>query len=127
MSDDLGKYLLIAFVMLFGALAWRAYQISRASPQWPTTEGEMLQSRPRSLHDSGDGAGTPSHEWDVDVLYRYSVNGIEYKNNRLQVFGRRYFSEQEALATLAPFPVGGKVKVFYDPGKPQSSVLIAGR
>ncbi|MDE2400532.1 MAG: DUF3592 domain-containing protein [Burkholderiales bacterium] len=126
MSDDFGKYLLIGFVLLFGVLIWRAYQVSRASPQWPSTQGEILVSRARAQHEDNGLRGVSKQEWDVEVQYRYSVNGVEYQNNCLQAFGRHYFDEQQTLAALAPFPVGATVKVFYDPGKPQSSVLIPG-
>lgn len=43
MGDQLGKLLLVALVAGFGLLAWRAWQIRQASPNWPTVEGEMLE------------------------------------------------------------------------------------
>ena len=54
MFEDLGKYLLIAFVVFLGVLAWRAWQIRQASPQWPYVEGEMVSTR--CLHKTKPGA-----------------------------------------------------------------------
>ena len=39
MSDDIGKYIVIGFVLLFGALAWRAWQIRQHSPEWAFVMG----------------------------------------------------------------------------------------
>ena len=33
MSDDIGKYIIIGFVLLFGVLSWRAWQIHQHSPE----------------------------------------------------------------------------------------------
>jgi hypothetical protein len=126
MPDDIGKYLLIAFIIGFGFLAWRSWQIKQASPTWPFVEGEMLESRVRAHNETGDQHGTLAREWFTEVRYRYTVDGVSYTGNRLRAFGPRHTDEQQALQELAPFPVGQKVKVYYDPAKPSSSVLIPG-
>lgn len=126
MPDDIGKYLIIAFIAGFGFLAWRAWQIKQASPDWPSVEGEMLEARARARNETGDQRGVQKHEWFTEVRYRYSVNGTSYTGDRLRAFGLNHFDEQQALQELAPFPIGQKVKVYYDPAKPASSVLIPG-
>lgn len=126
MPDDLGKYLIIAFVVFFGFLAWRAWQVKQASPAWPYVQGEMLEARAKARNEFGDQNGTPKHEWFTEVRYSYMVNGETYTGNRLRAFGLNHFDEQSALLELAPFQPGTKVKVYYDPAKPSSSVLIPG-
>lgn len=126
MPDDLGKYLIIAFIVGAVYLAWHAWQIKQASPNWPYVEGEMLVAKARARNETGEQSGTPTHEWFTEVRYRYTVNGTTYTGDRLRAFGLNHFDEQQALQELAPFPVGQKVKVYYDPAKPSSSVLIPG-
>ena len=126
MSDDIGKYIVIGFVLLFGALAWRAWQIRQHSPQWPYVMGEMTVSRAYSQNDFGEDVGTPSHRWQTEVQYRYEVNGVALTGQRLRAFGRHHLTQEEAEAELAPFPAGKRVKVYYDPANPGTSVLIPG-
>lgn len=126
MSDDLGKVLLLAFVLVFGVLAWRAWEVKQASVQWPSVEGVMLLSQPRSQHLNSAEPEGAQHDWVSEVRYRYSVNGVSHTGDRLRAFGRRHMSREESMQELAPFPVGAKVKVYFDPAKPDSSVLIPG-
>lgn len=126
MPDDLGKYLLIALVAGVALLVWRSWQIRQGSPDWPHVTGEMLEARARARNETGDQAGTPTHDWYTEVRYRYTVNGETYTGTRLRAFGLHHMDEQSALQEIAPFPPGQPVKVYYDPAKPSSSVLIPG-
>lgn len=126
MPDDLGKYLIIALLATLAVVAWHSWQIKRSSPDWPYVEGEMLEARARAHNETGDQKGTPNHQWFSEVRYRYTVNGQSYTGTRLRAFGLNHFDEQQALQELAPFKVGSKVRVYYDPRDPASSVLIPG-
>ncbi|MDE2593124.1 MAG: DUF3592 domain-containing protein [Burkholderiales bacterium] len=126
MFDDLGKYLIIAFVLFFGVMAWRAWQVKQASPQWPSVQGEMVSARAFTHTENGPDRGASSHEWYTEVRYRYTVSGTTYTGDRLRAFGRHHFDQQQAEAEIAPFPVGKPVTVYYDPAKPSASVLIPG-
>lgn len=126
MSDDLGKILLLAIVLIAGLLAWRAWEVKRASPQWPSVEGVMLTSQPRAMNANPAEPEAAQHDWVAEVRYAYTVDGKAYTGDRLQAFGRRHMTKEEVLQELAPFPVGSNVKVYHDPAKPESSVLIPG-
>ena len=126
MSDDLGKILLLSIVLIAGFFAWRAWEVKRASPQWPSVEGVMLTSQPRAMHDNPAEPDSAKHDWVAEVRYAYTVNGVSYTGDRLQAFGRRHMTREEVLLELAPFPVGARVKVFHDPHRPESTVLIPG-
>lgn len=126
MPDDIGKYLIIAFIVGFGWLAWRAWEIRQASPRWPSVEGEVLQARAFARNENTEHRGTPTHEWLTEVRYRYTVNDVSYVGNRIRAFGLNHFDEASALQEIAPFQAGQRVKVYYDPAKPSSSVLIPG-
>lgn len=126
MPDQLGKVIIAAFLLAMAVLAWRAWQIKQASPRWPSVEGEVLVSRARPYNEQPYEPEAGKHDWMAEVRYRYSVNGVSHEGNRLQAFGRHYFSREEAELALAPYPVGARVKVFHDPARPDVSVLIPG-
>lgn len=126
MPDDLGKYLLIALALGIAALAWRSWQIKQGSPGWPFVMGEVLEARAKARNETNDSSGTLTHEWYTEVRYRYTVNGETYTGNRLRAFGLHHMDEAQALKELAPFQPGTMVRVYYDPAKPSSSVLIPG-
>jgi hypothetical protein len=126
MPDDISKYIIIAFVLVFGALAWRAWQVKQASPAWPSVEGEILGSRVYARNETGDQSGTPTHDWLTEVRYSYTVNGKDYTGNRLRAFGLNHFDKDQAMKEILPFQAGTHVKVYYDPEKPSNSVLIPG-
>ncbi|MFT3857219.1 MAG: DUF3592 domain-containing protein [Aquabacterium sp.] len=126
MPDDIGKVLIAALVLGIAWLVWHSWRISQTSPAWPHVMGEMLEARARAFNEIGDQSGTPTHEWFTEVRYRYTVDGQTYTGTRLRAFGRRHMDEAQAQQEIAPFQPGTRVKVFYDPAKPASSVLIPG-
>jgi hypothetical protein len=126
MPDDIAKYLLIAMALGLGFLAWRAWQVRQASPSWPTVEGEVLASRVRPRNETGTQHGSQSRQWVIDLRYRYVVAGQTYTGQRLRAFERYHADEASAQQELAPYPAGAKVRVYYDPDRPASSVLIPG-
>ena len=126
MTDDMFRLILIAVVALLVVFGWRAWQIRQASPQWPSVMGEMISAQAVARNETGDGSGTHTHMWHSQVRYRYTVNGQLYTGNRLRAFGYNHSSEAESLKELAPFAPGQPVRVYYDPVKPEVSVLIPG-
>jgi hypothetical protein len=126
MPDDIGKVIIAAFIIGFGFLAWRAWQVRQASPGWPSVEGEIIASRAFARNETGDQRGTPTHEWLTEVHYRYTVNGVNYKGNRIRALGRLHFDQASAIQELTPFQAGQHVPVYYDPKDPSSSVLVPG-
>ena len=125
MSIDWEKWIIGTVVFGLAFLMWRGYQDRKASPQWPTATGLIIDSRVVAQNESDDGASF-TREWRIDINYTYSVNGQTYKNNRIRALLPRFSTEAEALAIQQKFPAGAQVPVFYDPAKPQSSVLISG-
>lgn len=106
--------------------AWWAWQIKRDSPEWPSVEGEILVSRVRAANETGDASGTATHHWWAEVQYRYVVEGVTHTGNRIRAMGINHFDEASAQQELAAFPVGARVRVFYRPDQPGTSVLIPG-
>lgn len=126
MPDTLGKYIVVAFVLAFAFLAWRAWQIKQASPAWPSAVGEVIESRARPFNAQTSEPEAGKNEWLTEVRYRYTVNGVVRTGNRLRAFSPHHFTRAEAEQALQAFPVGARVPVYYDPGQPDVSVLIPG-
>jgi len=126
MSEDFGKYLVLAIVLVVAVVAWRAFQMKAASPDWPWVMGEIVRAKPLPMSDNPFEQHHGTHKWDLDVRYRYSVLGQNYENGRIRAISPHYFDEQSALQALKDYPVGAQVKVYYDPARPDSSVLIPG-
>lgn len=70
--------------------------------------------------------GNETHGYDFDIRYEYVVEGSQYNGSRY-----RYGSDSNGDRTghyriLASFPVGGQVKVHYNPNDPGDAVLRTG-
>lgn len=57
------------------------------------------------------------------VSYRYSVAGRDYSGDRIAFGGEASGPKGRAERTVAAYPVGSPVPVFYDPARPESAVL----
>lgn len=104
---------------VYAALAWhlRVRAAARASG-WPVTDGEILSAE-IVVHRSDDG-----DEYEPQVRYAYRVAGHRLTGDRLRVGTRRIRSERAiARAAIAHYRAGDRVRVHYDPARPERSVL----
>jgi Protein of unknown function (DUF3592) len=83
------------------------------SKHWPTTTGKILES---NLDGDSDG-------WFPHVRYAYTVNKKYYMHDRLYFYDNNSSSKREALRHLSPYPIGQTVTIYYNPRKPEDSVL----
>ncbi|SIQ18143.1 DUF3592 domain-containing protein [Aquipseudomonas alcaligenes] len=112
-------YLLMLGVMLYFGIQ-QALEMGD-SREWPTTEGVITASRiDRQLADSAYRSG---YEYEVRVEYSYQVDGVRYQGNRLRIQPAEYSSASSARRELMQYPVGGKVRVYYNPQQPERSLL----
>lgn len=93
--------------------------------EWPTTEGVITRSLIVQHHPRGSEKHgyAPRREHEVRVEYSYDVAGTRYGGDRLRIRPNRYKGENSVKRELAKYPAGQKVKVYYDPEKPERSVL----
>lgn len=98
-----------------------AIAVARASQSWPTAPGTVLASEVdtslRLLSKNRDYKHVPT------VRYAYEVAGKRHEGDVIQFGLTEAASRSVAEQTIKPYPVGGKVKVFYDPQDPTKSVL----
>ena len=100
-----------------------------ASGSWPTTQGVVTRSRvysntERVRVNGRRGMQTETRAKSTLVFaYRYAVNGRQYDGQKIS-YEARGVSRHEVLA--APYSVGERVVVRYDPRRPSRSVLQPG-
>ena len=94
---------------------------AQQSRSWPTVDGQVASSNvERRWASREDG---PMQDYIFEVWYSYYVDGKDYISD--QVYPGQEWTKfrHEAEAVAAHYPQGGRVKVYYDPKAPGSSVL----
>ncbi len=105
------------------------FQIGRAllARRWPTVEGEIVDARVVRFGDAGRGNSIESV-----VTYRYHVAGQPYSSNRVRfdlqpmpisMVPARNAYPNTAAALAVRYPSGKPVRVYYNPRRPDDSVL----
>ena len=90
-----------------------------AAQTWPGTMGTVLSSSVQSRR-SGNSTST----YPV-VIYQYQVSGQTYQGQTIKA-GEQFFSVRimgDAQATVARYPIGAQVMVYYNPADPKESAL----
>jgi hypothetical protein len=92
---------------------------AQASQGWPMVLGRVTDARVVSSTDSEGGTTYEPH-----VSYAYDISGRTFKNARL-AFGGTVGDGNPAGArrTVARYPAGAIVHVYYEPTNPQNAVL----
>ena len=93
--------------------AWRLRSRRSPAAKWPEARGTLLSA---SVQVAANGGGR--HETPL-VLYRYRVGADEFQGDCVRLDGRG----TAASDTVARYPAGTCVPVFYDPGNPARSAL----
>ena len=114
-----GKIIIIlaSLVGLFLALfatnnAINAYK----AKAWPTTEGMVTYSEV---------------EWNSKyvpkVVFSYNVGSDEFSSEKIRLTNFAHYKKKEDAAKVTnKYPVNGKVKVYYNPNKPNEAILDPG-
>lgn len=113
-------------VLILGGIGYLLYkrnQQSSAARQiaqsWPGTPGTVLMSSVQSQHSGR------SHSTYPVVVYQYSVNGKTYQSQTIKA-GEQFFNVRvvgQAQATVARYPIGTSVTVYYNAENPAESAL----
>jgi hypothetical protein len=89
--------------------------------EWPTVDGTIIRSELRKSRNS-EG----NNMYSADVSYKYQVNGFDFTETGISSVSSRTSMKSSVKKTLKKYAVGTKVKVFYDPEFPNTSVLETG-
>jgi len=113
----------VVFLVGFGIFMYRRSQQGKAAKEaaqtWPGTMGTVLSSSVQSRR-SGNSTST----YPV-VIYQYQVSGQTYQGQTIKA-GEQFFSVRimgDAQATVARYPIGAQVMVYYNPTNPKESAL----
>jgi hypothetical protein len=88
---------------------------------WPVAEGRILESRLREKTDS-DGTS-----YEVAILYEYSVNGVTHRSDVWRIRPASSSFTKASSRTVARYPVGSAVSVYFNPEDPTDAMLEPGK
>ena len=117
--------LLAPLGLILGAAAYKSLQV-RAAREWPQAAGKVVISnaelRDFKLIDSerADGHRTEQRNF-ANIVYEYSVAGKKLRNNRVSI--GEDLGNFEVAETIAKYPAGAVVTVYYNPLHPNEAVL----
>ena len=106
-------------VMLLVMLANKMMQARRAAA-WPQTAGRITRSEVAATRRQTSGRATEVINVPL-VEYEFSAKGRQYTGTRISIGEDTGGANTEA--TLAHYPVGAAVMVYYDPDDPGNSLL----
>jgi len=117
--------LLAPLGLLLGAAVYKTLQV-RAAREWPSTAGKVVVSKTEvrkvEVIDSDREEGRRFEERNfADIVYEYSVAGRKLRNNRVSIGEDR--GNFQVAETIAKYPVGTVVTVYYNPLHPDQAVL----
>ncbi len=117
--------LLGPLLLVLGAAVYKSLQV-RAAREWPEAAGKVVVSeaevRETRVIDSDREQGHRTEQRNyANIVYEYSVAGQKLRNNRVSI-GEDLGNFQVA-ETIAKYPVGAIVTVYYNPLHPKEAVL----
>jgi hypothetical protein len=124
------KFLLVGFACAVAGmlsivtfLKWREV---KAVSRWLPTPGKIVSSRVEAREVRSSGAGSDSSDSTEirnfpAITFDYKVGGKTFRGSRYSV--QENLGNFEVAETLARFPRGADVTVFYDPSDPNKAVI----
>ena len=117
--------LMIGLLVL--ATAVKFYEVHKAT-NWRSVPGKVLASksvarrvRTAESHARAEQGGDLTLRTFAEVRYEYRVDGKRYTSDRVSI--GENLGDYQVAETLARYPVGARVAVFYDPADPGKAVL----
>lgn len=98
------------------------------STSWPSVEGVMVESSYKRNTYIGStelvAVGRPRFDYDINVVYEYSVGGKKYIGNKLFASMPNNIDDGKlAEEMVEKYPKGAIVRVYFDPSNPKHSYL----
>ena len=117
--------LLAPLGLILAAAVYKSIEV-RAARGWPSTTGKVVVSKPEVRDvkvidsDREDGHRIEQRNF-ANVVYEYTDRGRTLRNNRVSIGEDR--GNFEVAETLARYPSGKAVTVYYNPVHPDRAVL----
>lgn len=106
-------------VMVIAMVVTKSLQLRR-SAAWPQATGRITKSTVATRHERPFGRAMRVINFP-EVEYEFSADGRKYTGQRIAIGDDSGGAHIEA--TLARYPVGASVTVYYDPADPEDCVL----
>jgi hypothetical protein len=87
---------------------------------WPATPCDIISSRV-GVHSSSDR--NSSATYSTDIVYRYYVNGREYRSDRVAIFGGSSSGRSGKDAVVAQYSAGTQAVCYVNPKDPLDALL----
>lgn len=85
--------------------------------KWPSVRGSLIDA-----DIEADLNGT----YYVNIMYRYSVDGIEFTSNKYTIDESNWESKVEAELIVKEYRALSFIEIYYNPANPTEAVLIRG-
>ncbi|MGB4270391.1 MAG: DUF3592 domain-containing protein [Spirochaetota bacterium] len=112
---------IVLFFLIFGLVVTLAgikmINEAKESLSWPHTEGVIVTSHMDKRYVKGQG-----YQHFANITYEFEVGGEKYRGSQIS-FKNLDIPDEELLRL---YPLGKKVKVYYDPDDPSYSLLEPG-
>lgn len=102
---------------------------AKASESWPSVQGVVVESFEdvqTSTHSSGSGRSSTMTSYVPIVKYTYAVDDENYTNDLITFASKNTANRDYANQVLSKYPKEAEVNIYYNPQKPESSVLEPG-
>jgi hypothetical protein len=98
----------------------------RAASDWPQATGKVVVStsqvrKVKTFDDNRQGGRGEEERNFAHVVYEYTVSGRKFRNDRVSI--GEDLGNFEVAETIARYPVGQVVTVYYNPRRPKDAVL----
>jgi len=125
------QIIFLAIGIVMTVISIRQYLLALETYDWPFVTGKITEAKIKRYVTTDNPEGDISRQtyeasYIPKIIYNYQVNGQEYTNNKIQYTSHSKDTKQEAKAVLDMFPDKNSVRIYYDPEKPEKSVLLQG-
>lgn len=124
------KLLLVGFACVvagfFSLITFVKWREVRALSRWLPTPGKVISSRVEARKVRVSGVGVDSNDATEirnfpSITFEYKAGGKTFRGSRYSV--KENLGNFEVAETLAQFPCGADVTVFYNPADPSKAVI----
>ncbi|MBT3337168.1 MAG: DUF3592 domain-containing protein [Anaerolineae bacterium] len=118
-----GGFILVVFGIIGAVMIYKYFQEKKDAEEslgWSSTVGRITKSlmRRETSYESSNTLYYP------EVEYTYEFLGTEYTGDRITFGGSTGNSNRnKSEETLAKYPVGENITVYYDPNNPEDAAL----
>lgn len=121
--------------VIFGIIPFFIYfnvsNVSSAERSWLETEAEVTEAKIESQvstisvydHEEEENISKGTTNYFPEIVYKYTVDGKGYTGTKFRTLGYSSERRSEIEKMMPKLPVGGKIKIFYNPSDPGEATV----